>query len=163
MGAALTNQDVASQHELTIAALDAQALGHGITAVPGGADALLMCEELKSDLKHWLHLHDVNVLGIFLLQLDEVDHEGGQKRLADLVGFSLQVAGELEGEGSILLVDLDLSLQAQHVVHGALGQAHGAGNGSAEDIFPGVSPSAVALYGEGLDAAALRYKGSLCH
>lgn len=55
------------------------------------------------------------------------------------VGFSLQVAGELEGEGSILLVDLDLGLQAQHVVHGALGQAHGAGNGSAEDIFPGVS------------------------
>lgn len=52
--------------------------------------------------------------------------------------------------GSILLVDLDLGLQAQHVVHGALGQAHGAGNGSAEDIFPGVSPSAVALYGEGL-------------
>ena len=52
MGAALPDQDVAGQNELTVAPLDAQALGHGVTAVPGGTDALLMREELKSNMKH---------------------------------------------------------------------------------------------------------------
>ena len=35
VGAALTNQDVAGQNELTVAALDAEALGLGITTVLG--------------------------------------------------------------------------------------------------------------------------------
>jgi len=94
VGAALTDQNVAGQHELSVAPFHAQALCHGVTAVPGGADALLMCEELKSDLKHWLHLHNIDVFGILLLQLDQVDHEGGQQGLAHLVGLTFQVAGE---------------------------------------------------------------------
>ena len=49
---ALTDQDVASQNKLTIAALDAQTLSHRVTAVTSGANALLMCEELQSDMKH---------------------------------------------------------------------------------------------------------------
>ncbi len=40
MGAALTDQDVAGQNELTVAALDAEALGLGITTVLGRTYAL---------------------------------------------------------------------------------------------------------------------------
>ena len=43
VGAALTDQNVAGQHELTIAALDAETLGLGITAVLGRAYAFFMC------------------------------------------------------------------------------------------------------------------------
>jgi len=42
VSAALTNQHVAGQNELTIGALDAQTLGLGVTAVLSGAAALLM-------------------------------------------------------------------------------------------------------------------------
>ena len=43
VGAALTDQDVAGQNVLTIAALDAETLGLGVTAVFRGAYALFMC------------------------------------------------------------------------------------------------------------------------
>ena len=43
MGAALTDQDVAGQNELTVAALDAEALGLGITTVLGRTYAFFMC------------------------------------------------------------------------------------------------------------------------
>ena len=43
VGAALTDQDVAGQNELTVAALDAEALGLGITTVLGRTYAFLMC------------------------------------------------------------------------------------------------------------------------
>ena len=107
VGAALADQNVAGQHELTVAPLHAQALGLGVTAVPGGADALLMGEELKTDVctACALHLHNIAMLfGILLLQLDQVDHEGRQKGLAgDLVGLAFQAAGEFQGDGSVLV------------------------------------------------------------
>ena len=43
VGAALTNQDVAGQNKLTVAALYAQTLGLGITAVLGRTYAFFMC------------------------------------------------------------------------------------------------------------------------
>ena len=46
VGTTLTDQDVAGQHELTVGTLNAQALGLGVTAVLGGADALLVSEQL---------------------------------------------------------------------------------------------------------------------
>ena len=52
VGAALTNQDVASLDELTIGALGTQALGLGVTAVLGGAAALFVGEELKTNTNH---------------------------------------------------------------------------------------------------------------
>ena len=52
VSAALTNQHVAGQNELTIGALDAQSLGLGVTAVLGGAAALLMSEELDVNHHH---------------------------------------------------------------------------------------------------------------
>ena len=52
VAAALTNQNVAGQNLLTIGALDAQALGLGVTAVLGRAAALLMSEELDVNLHH---------------------------------------------------------------------------------------------------------------
>ena len=52
MGSALTHEDVAREHELPIRALDAQTLGFGITAVFGGADALLVSEQLQIYFQH---------------------------------------------------------------------------------------------------------------
>ena len=52
MGAPLADQDVAGQHELPVAPLHAQTLGLGIAAVTGGADALLVGEELNTDVQH---------------------------------------------------------------------------------------------------------------
>ena len=46
VGTTLTDQDVAGQNELTVGTLNAQALGLGVTAVLGGANALLVSEEL---------------------------------------------------------------------------------------------------------------------
>ena len=52
LGAALLDQDVAGQHELTIGALDTQALGLGITAVLGGAHTFFVGEELQTNVQH---------------------------------------------------------------------------------------------------------------
>ena len=54
VGAALTVEDVAGQHELTVGALGAQALGLAVAAVVGRTGALLMSEELKIHRKHLL-------------------------------------------------------------------------------------------------------------
>ena len=51
-GAALANQNVAGLDKLTIGALGTQALGLGVTAVLGGAAALLVGEELKTNTNH---------------------------------------------------------------------------------------------------------------
>ena len=50
-GASLANQDVAGQNELTIRTLHAQTLGLGITAVLGGTAALMVSEELNTNLQ----------------------------------------------------------------------------------------------------------------
>ena len=50
--APLLDQDVAGQDELTVGTLGAKALGLGITAVLGGAAALLVGEELKTNTNH---------------------------------------------------------------------------------------------------------------
>ena len=51
MGAPPADQDVAGQDELTVTPLHTQTLGLGIAAVAGGADALLVGEELKTDVQ----------------------------------------------------------------------------------------------------------------
>ena len=53
LGAALANQNVASQYELTIAALGAKTLSMAVAAVTGGTHTLLMSEELKIHLEHY--------------------------------------------------------------------------------------------------------------
>ena len=52
VGASLADQDVAGQNELTVSALDTQALSLGITAVLGGTAALVVSEELNTNLQH---------------------------------------------------------------------------------------------------------------
>ena len=47
MSAPLPHQNVAGQHKLTVRPLHAETLGLGITAVLGGADALLVSEQLN--------------------------------------------------------------------------------------------------------------------
>ena len=49
--ASLTNEDVASQNELTVSALGAKALGVRVAAVLRGAAALLVGEKLKTDVQ----------------------------------------------------------------------------------------------------------------
>jgi len=58
MGAPLPDQDVAGQDKLAVAPLGAKALGLGIAAVPGGANALFMGEELKTDIQHGITPHN---------------------------------------------------------------------------------------------------------
>ena len=103
------------------------------------------------------------MFGIFLLQLDQVDHQGGQQRLAHLVGLSGQIAGKFQSDGSILLVDLHRGLQPQHVIHGALGEANGAGDGGTEDVFSCLGQAGVPLHGEGDNPATVHCKGSSGH
>ena len=67
LGAALADQNVAGEDELTVTALHAQTLGVGVTAVLGGAEALLMSEELNRNLHRSLHLQNSNVVGVLLL------------------------------------------------------------------------------------------------
>ena len=50
--ASLTNEDVASQNELTVSALGAESLLCSFSAVLGGVAAFLMCEELETHIKH---------------------------------------------------------------------------------------------------------------
>ena len=52
VGASLANQNVASQNKLAVSALAAQSLGLGITAVLGGTAALVVSEELNTNLQH---------------------------------------------------------------------------------------------------------------
>ena len=52
VGAALADQNVAGLDELTVGALGPKALGLGITAVLGGAAALFVGEELKTNTNH---------------------------------------------------------------------------------------------------------------
>ena len=52
VGASLANQDVAGQNELTISTLHAQALSIRITTVLGGTAALVVSEELNTNLQH---------------------------------------------------------------------------------------------------------------
>ena len=52
VGASLANQDVASQNELTVCTLHAQALSLGITTVLGRTAALVVSEELNTNFQH---------------------------------------------------------------------------------------------------------------
>ena len=52
VGASLANQDIAGQNELTVCTLNAQAFRLGITAVLGGTAALVVSEELNTNLQH---------------------------------------------------------------------------------------------------------------
>lgn len=63
-GAALTDQDIASQYELTVAPLDTQTLGFRITTVTGGANALFMGKILDGNQHRLLHLRYHKVEGV---------------------------------------------------------------------------------------------------
>ena len=58
MGTSLANQDVASLNLLTVSALYAQTLRLRVTAVLSGAAALMVSEELNTNLKLELHLQN---------------------------------------------------------------------------------------------------------
>ena len=52
VSASLANQNVAGQNELTVSALHAQTLSLGITTVLGRTAALMVSEELNTNLQH---------------------------------------------------------------------------------------------------------------
>ena len=70
VGAALANQDVASQYKLTIRTLGAKALAFAVAAVAGGAHTFFMSEQLKIKFQHGVSSvltspqGDVNILWI---------------------------------------------------------------------------------------------------
>ena len=64
VGTALLNKDVTSQNVLTVSTLYAKSLGLGVTSVVGRALSFFMGEELNIDIKHVLHLSEVNVVRI---------------------------------------------------------------------------------------------------
>ena len=92
-GAALADQDVAGLDELTVGALGTQALGLRVTAVLGGAAALLVGEELKTNTDHdtdhpfleildgeeSIFLQNLDVVGELVMELGKVDHQARQK------------------------------------------------------------------------------------
>ena len=52
MSSALSDKDIAGDYALAVCLLRTKTLGLGVTAVLGGADALLMSKELKIQLQH---------------------------------------------------------------------------------------------------------------
>ena len=52
VGAALANENVAGENELTVRALGTETLGLGVTAVLGGAHTFFMGKELKTNVQH---------------------------------------------------------------------------------------------------------------
>ena len=61
VGASLANQDVAGQDELTVCTLHAQALGLGITTVLGRTAALVVSEELNTNLQHGIYTSKTSI------------------------------------------------------------------------------------------------------
>ncbi len=57
LGSALTHEDVAGQHKLTIGTLGPEALAFAVTAVTGGAHTFFMGEKLQIELQHDFFLH----------------------------------------------------------------------------------------------------------
>ena len=88
-----------------------QALGLGITAVLGGAAALLVGEELQTNIDHVsepsflqifrmgrksIFLQDLDVVGVLVAELGEVDHQARQEGLTGALGAGGEPAGEPE-------------------------------------------------------------------
>ena len=88
------------------------------------------------------------MVGIFLRQLDQMDHEGGQEDLTGILVGRSQLGGELQCNGRVLLPHLHRSLQAEYVIDGALRQAHGAGHRGTDDVLSLRGIAAVSLDSE---------------
>ena len=52
-------------------------------------------------------LHYFDVFGVFVVQLREIEHQAGQKRLAGALRRGAQTAGETELDGTRSFMDLD--------------------------------------------------------
>jgi hypothetical protein len=85
MGSALSVKDIAGFHKLSVRSLGAKSLGLGITAVLCGTYTLLMSEELKIKVHHFLHLHEnyVNkiLVGFFILHIGKPGDQRFQQKL----------------------------------------------------------------------------------
>ena len=90
-----------------------------------------------------LRLHDFDVVGIFVVELCQIHHQPRQEILTGALGVGRQASGQPQRDGCLPLVDLDSGAKPHHVVHGGLDQAHGAGNGGADDVLARVGVAAV--------------------
>jgi len=84
--ASLTNEDVASQNELTVSALRAESLRFRITAVLGGAAAF--AKNWKLILSIVLHLQNFDIIRIIIPQRTQCEHHAGENRLYGLFAFT---------------------------------------------------------------------------
>ena len=80
------------------------------------------------------------------------------KGLTGALGGLSQGAGDTKGDQGGLLVDLHRGAQAHHVVQHALDQAHGAGDGGADDVSALFGVAAVSGRVKAGDPAPLRIK-----
>ena len=100
-------------------------------------------------------LHYFDVFGVFVVQLREIEHQAGQKRLAGALRCGAQTAGETELDGTRSFMDLDGGRETQHVVHGRVHETHGARDGGADD---GTSGRALPLSGITGDSLSLVFR-----
>ena len=97
------------------------------------------------------------------MQLREIEHQAGQKRLAGALRRGAQTAGETELDGTRSFMDLDGGRETQHVVHGRVHETHGARDGGADDVGACLGIAAVALRVEADDALSLGEEGNGRH
>ena len=159
--ASLTNQNVAREDELTVRALHAQSLGLGITTVLSRTAALLMCEELKTDFQHLLHLHNFDIIRIIIPQ----GQHGQNKTIQHILHCVLIVAGCGKGQGDsrLFFVHFRVCVVAEDIIDRAFGKLDGGGDGSANDVASRLCIAAVPRYGESVDSAVMIENFDCCH
>ena len=77
------------------------------------------------------------------MKLRQVDHEARQQILTGGLSRLPQAPGKPEGDGGGVFIDFHRGAQPHHVVDGGVHQAHGAGDGGADDILARLAVAAV--------------------
>ena len=89
------------------------------------------------------------------MKLGQIHHQPRQKILAGVLRHGSQAPGQTKGDGGVLLPDFHRGTQTHHVIDGGFYQAHGAGNGGADDVLTLCGEAAVSLCIETDDAGFL--------
>jgi len=108
-------------------------------------------------------LQNLDIFGILVVKLGEIDHQACQERLTAVLRCGGQPAGKTKADFRVLFVRFHRSRKAQHIVDCGVHQANGAGDGGADDIGPGFSVPAVSQSVKPADAVALHMERNGSH